>query len=760
MSKNKLTYKTVIDVISFTFICVILNNATVSGGFLSLPFFISICYNKKKPILFSVLFTLSFAISLNFSMIVSAVISSIFITLVFLVYNSKNKKPNAELIFYSIISCLPFIFLRSDNNYVTPLIESALNTVLAFVFIYFTKIVYVKKLSSKINGSEYVCLCLALFFLELGFIRTFSLLALKSVIIFAILVTGYVCKNSYFSVICAIILGLAPSAFSLSLSPIATYALLSVISCVFIKNSRIISAFLLLLGDILFLMIFKLYGDFIYTDVFYSIIPVAVFIFFPKEILQKINDALLSFDDKVLSRYTVNRIRASLSNKLYGVSDVFFEMQNSFEKLKECTVKNDELLTRMCDEVIHNVCKNCLSYGRCVAKNLPDRAELIKILSVGISKNRITLIDLTKNFTENCGYTNSVIFEMNGLITKYKEKIKELENLSVGKELIKLQSEGVANMLKSMALDMSRSLSYSKDIEKKLYDELKKRGVTVNEIMAISNGDDYEFEFVLPRATLVGSTFIKTVSQTLQKQMNVVSKTGLSESKCAVTIKPAPPVDAAFGLSYASKDGSTKSGDTHSLVKLNEGKFLIALSDGMGSGIKAENTSSTAISLIESFYKAGLESSLILSIVNKILALNTDDNFSAMDILTVDLFSLTADFIKIGAPQSYILSPTAIKLIEGSSLPLGILDDLKPTGCQTGLELGNVVVMVTDGISDSFGSSTDFIDFLKTLPCNNPQVISDSILKRAVELNGGKKKDDMTVLAVRFFSKNCHKGVA
>ena len=49
------------------------------------------------------------------------------------------------------------------------------------------------------------------------------------------------------------------------------------------------------------------------------------------------------------------------------------------------------------------------------------------------------------------------------------------------------------------------------------------------------------------------------------------------------------------------------------MVKINEGKILVALSDGMGSGISAENTSSAAISLIESFYKAGLKSELILS---------------------------------------------------------------------------------------------------------------------------------------------------
>ena len=246
---------------------------------------------------------------------------------------------------------------------------------------------------------------------------------------------------------------------------------------------------------------------------------------------------------------------------------------------------------------------------------------------------------------------------------------------------------------------------------------------------------------------------IKAVNETLGYDNRIVLKTAVSPTISAITIKRAPILDAAFGIAKRTKNGSTVSGDTHSLTKIDEGKFLIALSDGMGSGLRAENTSSTAITLIESFYKAGLSSKLILSMVNKILALNTDDNFSAMDILTVNLFDLTADFIKIGAPFSFILTDDNIKIIEGSSLPLGILDDLTPTGCSTTLTEGATVIMLTDGISDAFGSSTDLIEFLRTLDNKNPQVIADNLLNKALNLDKSYAKDDMSVLAVRIFKK-------
>ena len=90
------------------------------------------------------------------------------------------------------------------------------------------------------------------------------------------------------------------------------------------------------------------------------------------------------------------------------------------------------------------------------------------MLSIGVAKNRISLIDLTKNFSENCGFVNGVIFEMNALIGKYREKVKESEDILSGKELIKMQSEGVSLMLKGLAVDYSKMLNYSSMLERKI----------------------------------------------------------------------------------------------------------------------------------------------------------------------------------------------------------------------------------------------------------------------------------------------------
>jgi stage II sporulation protein E len=171
----------------------------------------------------------------------------------------------------------------------------------------------------------------------------------------------------------------------------------------------------------------------------------------------------------------------------------------------------------------------------------------------------------------------------------------------------------------------------------------------------------------------------------------------------------------------------------------------------MGSGEYAQALSSASLSLIESFYKAGLNENLILDTVNKLLTINTEDCFTALDVCVIDLKTCSADFIKYGSPYGFIINQNGIKIVEGNCLPLGIIDGLKPSVANTSLESDDIILLVTDGISDAFNSSGELIDFLRTLTAKNPQTVADQVLERAISLNNGQKKDDMTALAVRVY---------
>ena len=178
---------------------------------------------------------------------------------------------------------------------------------------------------------------------------------------------------------------------------------------------------------------------------------------------------------------------------------------------------------------------------------------------------------------------------------------------------------------------------------------------------------------------------------------------------------------------------------------------MLALSDGMGSGEYARRISDCTISLVESFYRAKMPSDTILSTVNQLLSFNREESFSCIDVATVDLDTGCADLVKIGSPLSFVLSENKIRVLESESLPLGILDSVKPTVLREALGAGDTVVLISDGITSAFSSSTDICAFMESVPCLNPQTFADELLKKAIDLCGGVAVDDMTVVAARIF---------
>ena len=749
---KKITYNSVLKTIFSSFLCLALNAIGYGSSFLSVPILLALNYLGVSPLISGLAFILGFIPFFSINKLVCAGITTILICPIFALMKKKKVPINGKIIPLSLLAVIPFATLSDYSEIVYVILQSVLCMILTPVFILALRVLYIKRFKYECRNEELICFAIFGICFSLGFINFFGFDVFRTTALFILLCVPFI-FGSGAGLITAGVLSVAPSTITLSYEYFAYFVCISLSTLIFYKKSKFLSGLVCIFCDLLFIAVFKMNGQFIYTDILYSVIPTSLFLFMPNALFYSLKDKADGVNVKLLPRHAINRMRLSISGKLYEVAGVFSEMKEGFEKLKSTVTSDEELFGRMADEVMINVCENCPSFLRCTQKGMPDRIELMKTISVGVAKNRISLIDLTKKFAENCGYVNSVIFEINSLIGKYREKVKEINDLSSGKELITMQSGGISGVLKNLAFDFSKTLSSVSEAEKAVVHSLRKNGVRVSEVMVLGEGDDLEVSLVLSNDDLCVSKVVDAVSNAVEKRMSITSKTCFSINTLAISLSPAPMLDASFGLASCKKTGSSSSGDTHSLTKLNEGSFLIALSDGMGSGSMASKTSTTAISLIESFYKAGLESNTILSMVNKVLAINTDDNFSAIDILTINLFDLSGDFIKIGSPGSYIITNDSVRIVEGGSLPLGILDDIKPTGIKIPLTEGCTILMVTDGISDAFGSSTDLISYLKSVKSLNPQSLADNLLEKALSLENNQPKDDMTALCVRIFKK-------
>ena len=89
--------------------------------------------------------------------------------------------------------------------------------------------------------------------------------------------------------------------------------------------------------------------------------------------------------------------------------------------------------------------------------------------------------------------------------------------------------------------------------------------------------------------------------------------------------------------------------------------------------------------------------------------------------------------------------------MESTSLPLGIVDDAYPLIKKEVVSSGDYIILVSDGISDSFENDEVFKDEILSLRAKNPQELADQLLERALSKNKGYAIDDMTVLAIKIF---------
>ena len=71
-----------------------------------------------------------------------------------------------------------------------------------------------------------------------------------------------------------------------------------------------------------------------------------------------------------------------------------------------------------------------------------------------------------------------------------------------------------------------------------------------------------------------------------------------------------------IGQDSKIKNGSPVSGDSILQIRLNDGKYLMAISDGMGSGPEARKSSQIAIKMLERLLMSGFDKNTSIDLIN------------------------------------------------------------------------------------------------------------------------------------------------
>ncbi len=526
-----------------------------------------------------------------------------------------------------------------------------------------------------------------------------------------------------------------------------------IVSC-FRGKHRIFSVLSMLIIECMNVYYFNLYYSTSLVVFLPCIITAVCTMIIPKKYYQKLSEQYNSSFSNRSMESVINRTQNAIHSRLLKLSQVFFEMDKVFRGMIKGRASEDELKCLMLTELKGKLCVDCPEKNRC-HKLYSDETEkiLCALIDKAFMNGRVTLIDIPTTLTGRCFKINQLVYIINDLISQYKSYATLVGNIDASKVLISEQLYGVSDVLHRLADETKKTVDFDDGLEKRISDELLYNDIVASDVIVYHKNENVvSCTLEVKKEDSLKSKISSIVSKITKTKMIVENdQTSPHAGWQILTLKNAPKFDVIFGTSACTKSSSTKSGDTYSLIRIEEGKILMALCDGMGSGEKAQRTSTTAISLVENFYKAGFQSDIILSCVNKFLSLGGQDTFSCLDMSIIDLNSGAVDFVKLGATLGFIKHGDTISTVECESLPLGIISTLSPTIKSTIIKSGDMIVLATDGVADSFSSDEEYTDFVNNTKTLNPQELADAIMDKALKNNHGVAVDDMTILVAKIF---------
>lgn len=700
-----------------------------------------------------IIYVLASIVNLDIFSSLTALFSGAFLCAVVFLYRHSGRKIKLEAILYLVIALAPYVVFAPPpqgeyiitNAYALKAVAAAIT--LIFSFFCFKSVYALLYRLQRCRLKEDELLCIAVTYAVCGTGMTF-LLGLPVYLCFSAGVSVFFVRllRSPAALIAAPVTALPCAAQLMEFTPITVFVLIYIAALIFAGAGRFSSGAIAGALTALYMYCTKCFDCAVALIVLYAfLLFIAIFLpsLFGDRKYEGLRRRLLVTD--VLPETAVMRSRRRTGEKLYRISEVFREIECAFIALDE-NVNDDAARSRMLEELKEKCCKNCERAKRCEHTSVYN--GFTRLIDAGCVKGKVNLIDLPSEITVNCSRPADVLARLNSLLAEYRRYMTETENARSGRKLLAEQARGVSEVMKGCAVELSRVQSFD-GVAESVKKALSAHGVCCPEVYLDGENGDELCAVVLGKTNL--KTMTGTISEALKRRYVLKDKIIFDGQKSCLIFSAPPRYDAAFGVAYAIKSGERVSGDTHSVIRINEHSFLMALSDGMGSGEYARKVSESAISLIEAFYRAEMPEDNILNTVNKLLSFNRDERFTCIDVAAVNLDSGRADFVKIGSPAGIIIREGEIKVLESASLPMGILENLRPTVCTELLKGGDIVVFMSDGITSAFPSATDLYEFLQNLKPLNPQSLADKILAGALNMTDHRVSDDMTVVCTRIF---------
>lgn len=556
------------------------------------------------------------------------------------------------------------------------------------------------------------------------------------------LIVSSQCFKSSVTLVFALLMGLGCSLCRYGLSALAASVLLAGAASLFSPFTKYASALATLATQSVMCVLFA-HTLASWQTIVMTATGLFAAVIIKRSVFEKLSDAMRT-DAKHSFSGVVNRRGRELAKRLNFASDVFFDLSKKLEGSE----KSPFTPQRLAREIALSYCAKCADRASCMKALGGDTAcVILPMAEAALSRGKVNILDVPPFIASKCSKVYALTSVVNSSAEAYLKSAEAFGELVQSKKLMSEQFAGVSLVFDSLARECSATVSIFDEQSDRIKAALLKHNIYASEVV-ISKEDDKLQVTVEVREDDAKKVMLKRVlSSELKAKLDVDSVEEKGDNRIVYFVS-SPIFEVAYGIAERTRESNDVSGDSRSILCPSRTRRLFAICDGMGSGKEAAQASNEAVEMIENFYRAGIDSKIILSLVNKLLKLSLSDCFTSIDISVIDASSGALDVIKSGASASFIVRKDGVEVLSCSQPPAGILDSVRPSTSRYQLYDGDIVVMTSDGVFDALEAS-GIVEGIESVSSSNPQTIADGLMERALARGA---QDDCTVLCMRLFS--------
>ena len=208
--------------------------------------------------------------------------------------------------------------------------------------------------------------------------------------------------------------------------------------------------------------------------------------------------------------------------------------------------------------------------------------------------------------------------------------------------------------------------------------------------------------------------------------------------------------EVSIGTALIPKRFNSVTGDSY-IIRSSGSRVLAALSDGMGSGTTAEAESLKTLELMEKLIGVGFSLAEAADCVNMLMLERvSSEMYATLDAVLIDLATGEMQMLKSGAAPGYLICGNEIRTLYSEALPIGIIRDIAPAISNYAVRNGDMLIMMTDGVSDALGIELIAAIHEHVSALSDPEDIANALLDDAKLLSSA---DDMSIIVIKITGK-------